>query len=123
MKRLNLFSLKTKGSKCWYVNHQYNSETIQKELTVTAIRNDYIYCVGVYPNEKYKFEIKDGREIVEYGCGGKLYPSKLFYQEEIQISELKNLIKTTLPDDLIVLEKIKSIIDTHNEDHETVENL
>ncbi len=46
MKRLNLFSLKTKGSKCWYVNHKYNNETIQKELTVTAIRNDYIYCVG-----------------------------------------------------------------------------
>lgn len=115
--------MKTKGSKCWYVNHKYNSETIEKELTVTAIRNDYIYCVGDYPKDKYKFEINDGLEVVEYGCGGRLYPSKSYYQEEIQISELKNLIKTILPDDLIVLRKIKSFIDTHNEDHETVEIL
>lgn len=108
----NLFTLKTRGSSCYYIKNG-----IGKELIVTAIRGDFIYCkdiVVTYHCSKYKFNMKDGYEETQYGCGGTLYPSKAYYENLEAANILRQKLIKELPCRLSTLRKIEALIINEN---------
>lgn len=112
MKKQNeLFRLKTKNSKCYYVKNN-----VGKELIVTAIRGEFIYCkdIEVTYRSKHKFYLIDGYEDVDYGTSGKLYPSKEYYEDKEAATILRDKLIKELPCRLSTLQKIEALIINEN---------
>jgi hypothetical protein len=91
----SIFEDTKKGDKCWYIPSSYNNRESPRNLIVTKKTENHIHTIEHWSDSRQinrKFRFNDGYEEVKTGSGGKLFPSRAFYDNIIEAISLREEI-------------------------------